>query len=85
MWYDLSIKLRRCRNARMGNNRPDFEDLVTVNLDRANKYLFGTWLPQHNLTTEPFSVEKYFQNTEDMVYMEIWVKLLVSETGGNQK
>ena len=63
----------------------NFEDLVTVNLDRANKYLFGTWLPQHNLTTEPFSVEKYFQNAEDMVYMEIWVKLLVSETGGNQK
>lgn len=69
----------------MRNNEPNFEDLVTVNLDRANKYLFGTWLPQYNLTTEPFSVEKYFQNAEDMVYMEIWVKLLVSETGGNQK
>lgn len=57
----------------------NFEDLVTVKLDQENKYLFSTWLPRHNLTTEPFSVEKYFRDTEDMAYMEIWVKLLLPE------
>lgn len=53
-----------------------FEDLVTVALNQASKYLFGTWLPHHNLTTEPFSAEKYYQDAEDMAYMEIWVKPL---------
>ena len=53
-----------------------FEDLVTVALDQASKYLFGTWLPHHNLATEPFSVEKYYRGAEDMAYMEIWVKPL---------
>ena len=57
----------------------NFEDLVTVKLDQANKYLFSTWLPRHNLTTEPFSVEKYFRDAEDMAYMEIWVKPLLPE------
>ncbi len=53
-----------------------FEDLVTAALDQANKYLFGTWLPRHNLATEPFSAEKYYRDAEDMAYMEIWVKPL---------
>lgn len=53
-----------------------FEDLVTVALDQASKYLFGTWLPHHNLATEPFSAEKYYRDAEDMAYMEIWVKPL---------
>ena len=53
-----------------------FEDLVTVSLDQASKYLFGTWLPHHNLATEPFSAEKYYRDAEDMAYMEIWVKPL---------
>ena len=57
----------------------NFEDLVTVKLDQANKYLFSTWLPRHNLTTEPFSVEKYFRHAVDMAYMEIWVKPLLPE------
>lgn len=53
-----------------------FEDLVTGALDQASKYLFGTWLPHHNLTTEPFSAEKYYRDTGDVAYMEIWVKPL---------
>ena len=40
----------------------NFEDLVTVALDQASKYLFGIWLPHHNLTTEPFSAEKYYRD-----------------------
>ncbi len=53
-----------------------FEDLVTVALNQAIKYLFSTWLPHHSLITEPFSAEKYYRNAEDMAYMEIWVKPL---------
>lgn len=51
----------------------DFEMLVTVALNQASRYLFGTWLPQHGLTTEPFSAEKYYRTTEDVAYMELWV------------
>ncbi|MCI8337439.1 MAG: AraC family transcriptional regulator [Lachnospiraceae bacterium] len=54
----------------------NFEDLVTVALDQASKYLFGIWLPNHNLTTEPFSAEKYYRDSEDMACMEVWVKPL---------
>ena len=54
----------------------NFEDLVTVALDQASKYLFGIWLPHHNLTTEPFSAEKYYRDVEGMACMEIWVKPL---------
>ena len=54
----------------------NFEDLVTVALDQAGKYLFGIWLPRHNLTTEPFSAEKYYRDSEGMACMEIWVKPL---------
>ena len=58
----------------------NFEDLVTVALNQANKYLFSTWLPRHGLTTEPFSAEKYDRSPEDMACMEIWVKPLQMET-----
>ena len=51
----------------------DFETLVTVALNQASRYLFGTWLPQYSLTTEPFSAEKYYRTTEDVAYMELWV------------
>lgn len=57
----------------------NFEDLVTVALDQASKYLFGIWLPRHNLTTEPFSAEKYYRDLEGMACMGIWVKLLPLE------
>ena len=56
-----------------------FEDMVTTALNQANQYLFGTWLPHHNLATEPFSAEKYYRTTENMAYMEIWVKPLPRE------
>ena len=57
----------------------NFEDLVTVALNQSNNYLFGTWLPRHGLTTEPFSAEKYHRAAEDMACMEIWVKPLQME------
>lgn len=48
--------------------------VVTVALNQGGKYLFGTWLPHHSLTTEPFSAEKYYRDLKDMACMEIWVK-----------
>jgi len=54
----------------------NFEDLITVELNQANKYLFGTWLPRHGLTTEPFSAEKYDRSPEDMARLGKWVKTL---------
>lgn len=51
-----------------------FEELVTVALNQANNYLFSTWLPRHNISTEPFAAEKYYRATRDMASMEIWVK-----------
>ena len=59
-----------------------FEGLVTVALNQAIKYLFGTWLPCHNLATEPFSAEKYYWDAEDRAYMEIWVKPLPLANNG---
>ena len=60
----------------------NFEDLVTAALDQAGKYLFGIWLPCHNLTTEPFSAEKYYRDLEGMACMEIWVKSLPLKNKG---
>ena len=60
----------------------NFEDLVTASLDQAGKYLFGIWLPRHNLTTEPFSAEKYYRDLEGMACMEIWVKPLPLKNKG---
>lgn len=51
----------------------NFEILVTAALNQASRYLFGTWLPQHNFTTAPFSAEKYYRDTEGAAYMELWV------------
>lgn len=53
-----------------------FERLVTDALDKAGKYIFGTWLPKHQLTSEPFSAEKYYTNCDCGNCMEIWVKPL---------
>lgn len=50
-----------------------FEKLVTIALDQAGKYLFGTWLPAHGLTTLPFSAEKYYRSNESDLYMEVWL------------
>jgi AraC family transcriptional regulator len=51
----------------------NFNELTTSALDKAMNYLFRTWLPNKGLTTQPFSVEKYYKTTTDLAYMEIWV------------
>lgn len=56
-----------------------FEELVNTALNQGSKYLFEVWLKNHNLTTEPFSAEKYYKETAGIFYMEIWVKPLCVE------
>lgn len=50
-----------------------FQQLVSSALNQALKYLFEVWLPHHNLTTQPFSAEKYYRRAKDIAYMELWV------------
>ncbi|CFX13551.1 Transcription regulator HTH, AraC-type [Syntrophomonas zehnderi OL-4] len=59
-------------------------ELVTSALDKAMNYLFSTWLPNHKLTAQPFSAEKYYKKTPDGFYMEIWVSP-VSLADANKK
>lgn len=51
-----------------------FEALVMDALYKAHQYLFQTWLPNHHLTTEAFSVERYEGHGKGTTKMEIWVK-----------
>jgi AraC family transcriptional regulator len=51
----------------------NFEDLAASALTKSMNYLFGTWLPKHNLTTQPFAAEKYMGLNPDMTSMELWV------------
>lgn len=55
-----------------------FEELTTVALDHASRYLFGTWLSNHKLVTLPFSAEKYLIDEDGIHYLEIWVSPLPS-------
>lgn len=55
------------------------DELRTAALDKAMKYLFETWLPEHNLLIQPFSAEKYVSITADACRMELWVLLLSEE------
>lgn len=50
-----------------------FEELVNEALDQSMNYLFGTWLPSHNLATRPFSAEKYTSVGPEGCKMELWV------------
>lgn len=57
-----------------------FEELTTSALGKSMNYLFGTWLPKHNLSTHPFSAEKYINSNPGICKMELWV-LPVPVTG----
>ena len=52
----------------------DFEHLVMDALYKAQSYLFNTWLPNHQLITEPFSIERYNRHDLKTTKMQIWVK-----------
>ena len=51
----------------------NFMELVTSALGKSMSYLFETWLPKHNLSTQPFSAEKYISVNSEMCKMELWV------------
>lgn len=52
----------------------EFETLVMDTLYKASQYLFGTWLVNRGITTEPYMVERYATHGEGTTVMEIWVK-----------
>jgi len=50
-----------------------FEELATSALGKSMNYLFGTWLPKHKLTAQPFSAEKYADINSEICKMELWI------------
>lgn len=53
----------------------NFYELTTNTLNKARDYMFGVWLPNHKLTSEPFMAELYFNTTPEACYMEVWLKI----------
>lgn len=54
----------------------NFEALVMDAIHKAQKYLYDVFMKNHNLLSEPFSVERYPTHGEGATQMEIWVKLI---------
>lgn len=54
----------------------NFELLVMDALYKAQQYLYGTWLPENHLVTEPFCAERYAAHGTGTTSMEVWLKLL---------
>lgn len=54
----------------------NFQTLVMNVLYKVEQYLYGTWLPNHKLQTEPFCAERYESHTLQTTSMEVWLKLL---------
>lgn len=53
----------------------DFYQLVTNALNKARDYMFGVWMPNHNLISELFMAELYYDTTPEASKMEIWLKI----------
>ncbi len=53
----------------------NFESLVIDTLYKAQRYLFETWLPNHKIKSQPFSIERYETHDQNTNNMEIWLKL----------
>lgn len=53
----------------------NFHLLTTDALDKAVKYMYGTWLTRKKITPEPFMAELYFDTSPEGVSMEIWFKI----------
>jgi len=54
----------------------NFEALVMDALYKAQQYIYNIWLPNHQLRTEAFCVERYASHNPETTSMEIWLKLL---------
>lgn len=55
-----------------GFEAEDFEQLVTVAINKAVKYS-GLWLEKHGLTMDVYSPEVYYDSSPDGNYMELWM------------
>jgi AraC family transcriptional regulator len=55
-----------------GFEAENFEQLVTVALNKAVKYS-GLWLEKHNLIMDVYSPELYYDSSPDATYMELWM------------
>ncbi|MDF2543418.1 MAG: AraC family transcription regulator [Herbinix sp.] len=53
----------------------NFYLLATNALNKARDYMFGVWLPNHNIAFEPFMVELYYDTSSEASRMELWVKI----------
>ncbi|MFZ5985868.1 MAG: AraC family transcriptional regulator [Bacillota bacterium] len=53
----------------------DFNLLTTNALDKAVKYMYGTWILKNEVKTEPFMVELYSDTSQEDAAMEIWFKI----------
>ena len=58
-----------------GFEASDFQELVTVALNKAIKYS-GLWLEKHNLTMDAFSPEIYYGSTPEVSYMELYIPFI---------
>lgn len=54
----------------------NFEALVMDALYKAQQYIYNTWLPNHQLLTEAFCIERYASHSPETTSMEIWLKLI---------
>lgn len=54
----------------------NFEALVMDALYKAEQYLYGIWLPGHELQTEPFCAERYPSHSAQTTGMEVWLKIV---------
>jgi AraC family transcriptional regulator len=55
-----------------GFEAENFEQLVTVALNKAVKYS-GLWLEKHDLIMDVYSPELYYDSSPDSTYMELWM------------
>lgn len=58
-----------------GFEAQNFEELVTVAINKAVKYS-ALWLERHNLKMEEYSPEVYYDSSPDGRYMELWMPVV---------
>lgn len=58
-----------------GFEAENFEQLVTVALNKAIKYC-GFWLEENGLTMDVYSPEMYYDSSPESSYMEVWMPVL---------
>lgn len=61
----------------------NFYLLTTNALNKARDYMFGVWLPNHNIAFEPFMAELYYDTSPVTSRMELWVKIKDGTTNIN--